>query len=511
MSRTTNLIKNTFYGIAGKLANLLFAFLSRTVFIYYLGDTFLGINGLYTEVLSVLSFAELGFGSALLYAVYSPIARGDHKKIVQLLDFYKTAYRIIALVIAVLGISLIPFLHHIVKGAQGITLVELRLYYVIFLFNTVVNYFVSYKYSYVNACQQNYIITTFDSIVNIVTVVVQVAVILLFRNFLVYLLAQSGVLLLSRVVAALYLNSKFPVLKEKPEEPLPREERNGIFREVKALAIHQFASAAVHSTDNIIISSMSGMGVVAVGLVSNYNLIINNVIALVTVLLSNSAFGFGNLVAEGNTDHFRRAFREMSFLVFWIYGFCCIAFFVLIPPFITLWIGAEKLIDSMSLFLIVFNCFLLGHATLYNSARVAKGNFGKDKWISFIQAIVNLIVSIIAAKQLGLVGVYIGTVASRLVVTVMRPSATYRFLFGQNSAEYYWQLTVYAAAAIAAGFVTWILCGSFLKNVTIFNFVLAMGMVTLVPNVMFAVLFARCEEMKGMLRRVGRLLNKKER
>jgi len=257
MSRTTNLIKNTVYGIGGKLANLLFAFLSRTVFIYYLGDTFLGINGLYTEVLSVLSFAELGFGSALLYAMYAPIARKDHEKIVQLLDFYKNAYRIIALVIAVLGVSLIPFLQYIVKGAQGITLAQLRLYYVIFLFNTVVNYFVSYKYSYVNAQQQNYIVTTFDSIVNIVTVVVQVAVILLFRDFLVYLLAQSAVLLLSRIVAALYLNRKFPVLKEKPAQPLPREERDGIFREVKALAVHQFASAAVHSTDNIIISSMS--------------------------------------------------------------------------------------------------------------------------------------------------------------------------------------------------------------------------------------------------------------
>ena len=511
MSRTTNLIKNTVYGVAGKLANLLFAFLSRTVFIYYLGDTFLGINGLYTEVLSVLSFAELGFGSALLYAMYAPIARKDHEKIVQLLDFYKKAYRVIAVVIAVLGASLIPFLQYIVKGAQGITLGQLRLYYVIFLFNTVVNYFVSYKYSYVNAQQQNYIVTTFDSIVNIVTVVVQVTVILLFRDFLVYLLAQSAVLLLSRIVAALYLNNRFPVLKEKPEQPLPREERDGIFREVKALAVHQFASAAVHSTDNIIISSMSGMGVVAVGLVSNYNLFINNVIAFVTVLLNNSAFGFGNLVAEGNTDHFHSTFREMSFLVFWIYGFCCIAFFVLIPPCITLWIGAEKLIDSMSLFLIVMNCFLLGHATLYNSARVAKGDFGKDKWISFIQAIVNLVVSIVTAKKMGLVGVYIGTIVSRLIVTVMRPYATYRFLFGKSALEYYCQLILYGSVAILAGFVTYTLCSSFLQNVTIGNFVLAMVVVTVVPNLVFAVLFARSTEMKGMLHRVRRLMNRGER
>ena len=511
MSRTTKLIKNTMYGVAGKIANLLFAFLSRTVFIYYLGETFLGINGLYTEVLSVLSIAELGFGSALLYAMYAPIAREDNVKVIQLLDFYKKAYRIIALIIAGLGISLVPFLQYIVKGAEGITLTQLRLYYCIFLFNTVVNYFVAYKYSYANAQQQNYIVTVFDSVVNIVTVVVQVTVILLTRNFLAYLLAQSGVLLLSRIVAALYLNHRFPILKEKTSEPLPKEERDGIFREVKALSVHQFASAAVHSTDNIIISSMSDMGVVAVGLVSNYNLIISNVISFVTVLLNNSAFGFGNLAAEGNSDNFRKAFREMSFLVFWIYGFCCIAFFVLIPPFITLWIGADKLIDTMSLFLIVLNCFLLGHATLYNSARVAKGHFGKDKWISFIQAIVNLVVSIIAAKKLGLVGVYIGTVVSRLVVTVMRPSATYSFLFGRQVGEYYVQLMLYGLSVAAAGAVTYVLCTMILREITIISFVLAMGAVSVIPNVVFALLFARSDEMRGMIRRVSGLRNRGEK
>jgi len=165
----------------------------------------------------------------------------------------------------------------------------------------------------------------------------------------------------------------------------------------------------------------------------------------------------------------------------------------------------------MSLFLIVLNCFLLGHATLYNSARVAKGNFGKDKWISFVQAIVNLVVSIVAARKLGLVGVYIGTIVSRLIVTVMRPHATYRFLFGKSALEYYRMLALYGGTAILAGFVTYLLCGSFLRNVTIGSFILAMGVVTVVPNVIFAVLFVKSAEMKGMLQRVLRLMNRGER
>lgn len=502
MSRTTKLIKNTMYGVVGKIANLLFAFLSRTVFIYCLGDTYLGINGLYTEVLSVLSFAELGFGSALLYAMYAPIARKDHVKTIQLLDFYKKAYRIIALVIAVLGISLIPFLQHIVKGAQGITLEQLRLYYVIFLFNTVVNYFVSYKYSYVNAQQQNYIITVFESIVNIVTVLVQVTVILLFKNFLIYLLAQSLVLLISRVVAAVYLNKRFPILKEKPQQPLPKEERAGIFREVKALAVHQFASAAVHSTDNIIISSMSGMGVVAVGLVSNYTLIINNIVGFVAVLFSNTAFGFGNLVAEGDIKAFRRAFLDTSFLAFWIYGFCTIAFYVLIPPFITLWVGDEHLIDTASFFLILTNCFLQGHFSAFHHARIAKGNFEKDKWLSFVQAMVNLIVSIIGVKMWGLAGVYVGTVASRLVLVIGRPLLTYQFLFNVSPMEYYGKTIIYSMATLAGGIITWVVCSKILMNLTLLRFVVAGIAVAIIPNVVFGIIFVRSQEMKDLLFRV---------
>lgn len=506
MSRTTNLIRNTIYGVAGKVLTLLLSFASRTAFIYFLGDTYLGVNGLYTEVLSVLSVAELGFGSAMIYAMYAPIARKDDAKIVQLLDFYKKIYRVIALVIAVLGVSLLPFLQHIVKGADTVTLFELRLYYLIFLFNTVVNYFVTYKYSFVNAQQLNYIVNTFDAVVNMAVIAVQIIVIFLTRNFLAYLLAQSAMLLLSRIAATVYLNRRFPVLKQKPETPLPQEERQGIYKEVKALAFYQFASAAVHSTDNLIISSLSGLGVVAVGLVSNYTLIINNVVAFVDILFVNSTSGFGNLVAEGTTNQYRKAFHEMSFLASWFYGFCAIAFFVLIPPFITLWIGADKLIDTASLLLIVINCFLQGAYGVYFRARNAKGNFGKDKWLAMNQALINLVISIIGAKTIGLAGVYVGTVISRLYTVIFRPIRTYRFLFDASPREYFLRLAGYCAAVAAAGLITWLLCGMVLTEVTLLRFAAAVMIVAIVPNVLFCLAYCRMEEFSALLYRVKNIL-----
>lgn len=154
MSRTTNAIKNTGFGLLGKLANLILAFLSRTIFIYFLGSTYLGVNGLYSEILSLLSFAELGFGSAMTFAMYKPVADKDTEKIKRLLGFYKTVYRIVAVIITVAGLCLIPFLQYIVKGAEWLNVTELRLYFLIFLANTVVGYFVTYKFAYLNALQK---------------------------------------------------------------------------------------------------------------------------------------------------------------------------------------------------------------------------------------------------------------------------------------------------------------------------------------------------------------------
>ena len=162
MSRTTNAIKNTGFGLLGKLANLILAFLSRTIFIYFLGSTYLGVNGLYSEILSLLSFAELGFGSAMTFAMYKPVADKDTEKIKRLLGFYKTVYRIVAVIITVAGLCLIPFLQYIVKGAEWLNVTELRLYFLIFLANTVVGYFVTYKFAYLNALQKNYINTVID-------------------------------------------------------------------------------------------------------------------------------------------------------------------------------------------------------------------------------------------------------------------------------------------------------------------------------------------------------------
>ena len=508
MNRTHYAMKNAGFGILSKILTLLLSFISRTIFIYVLGSVYLGVNGLYTEILSLLSFAELGFGSAMTFSMYKPVVVHDHDKIVKLLDFYKRVYRIIACMIAILGLCFVPFLGDIVRGADWLTRNELRAYFLVFLFNTVVGYFVSYKFTYLNALQQNYIQTNIDVIVTTVSNVVQIVVLLAFRNFLLYLLANSIVLLCSRVFVTVYLNSRYPILKERAEEPLSKEEKAPIYKEVKGLAVHQFASVAVHSTDNILISTITEQGIAAVGLISNYTMLISSVLGFVTILFNSVTSGLGNLVASSTTQNFRKVFHEINFVNFWIYGFCCIAFWLLIPPFITLWIGADKLVDSPAFTLIIINCYLQGQSTAYHNARIAKGNFNKDKVWAFVQAIVNLVISVVCAKNYGLVGIYIGTVVSRMVYVIFRPYSTYEFLFGEKSIEYYKNLVKYFCEVVFAALITKWIVDRILSMVTITNFILGLFAVAVIPNLIFLLLNCRSEEFMSWKKRLMAMLGR---
>ena len=206
MGRVQHAVKNIAFGYVGNITSTVLGFVLRTVFIQKLDETLLGINGLYTGVLTMLSLAELGIGTALNFSLYAPVANKDYEKIKSYMQFYKKAYRTIALVITVIGIGLIPFLKFFIKNPGDYGINELTGYYLIFLFNTVSTYFVAYKYSLVNAEQKNYIQTNVLTITKFATTVLQIIVLLITSNFLLYLLTAAAVELIQKIYVNYYLN-----------------------------------------------------------------------------------------------------------------------------------------------------------------------------------------------------------------------------------------------------------------------------------------------------------------
>ena len=228
-SRSKFIAKNIAFGYVANIITLILNFISRTVFIYTLGDSYLGISGLFGNVLGILSFAELGIGTAMNYELYKPVAEHDYEKIKSLMKFYKLAYRTIAVVVATVGLLICPFLKYIVHDTNGVLNGNsIYVYYLIYLFNTVISYFVTYKFSLVNAEQKSYIFTTINSITNLFTVGFQIIVLLVFRNFLLYLLTASIIGALQKIGVSIYLRHLYPYLSEKSVQKIDRFELNSI-------------------------------------------------------------------------------------------------------------------------------------------------------------------------------------------------------------------------------------------------------------------------------------------
>ena len=507
MGRIQHTIKNIVFGYIGNLSSTVLGFILRTVFIQKLDETLLGVNGLYTGVLSMLSMAELGIGTALNFSLYAPVAQKNYGKIKSYMLFYKKAYRIIGLIVAVLGITLIPFLKFFIKDPGNYGIRELTLYYLIFLFNTVSTYFVSYKYSLVNAEQKNYIQTNILTITKLATTILQLIVLVVTSNFLLYLLTAAAVELLQKIWANNYLNKRYPYLLDKDVIPLGKEETKDIWDKTKALLCLKIGDIARLQTDSIIISSF--IQVAIVGIVDNYNMVINSVQNFVLVIFNSAISSFGNLIATESKQKQYELFKIYRFVANWIYGLSAIGFYVLLTPLVVdLWLGEKWLLSANIVALIVIDYYFKGDRVVMMNFRTAAGVFEQDKFLPLIQGGVNLVISIVLVQRIGLIGVYVGTVVSGLIANISRPPIVYRVCFERKSKEYFIDTVKYLLVmAVILGIVL-PLSNILLHEVTLVSFVLTGVMIAVVYNVIFLTAFCKTGEFKYMydmvMRRVKR-------
>ena len=474
MGRVRYATRNIIFGFLGSGATTLLNFILRQVFITHLGDTLLGVQDLYSEILTMLSLAELGVGTALNYSLYGPVARGEREKIKSYMQLYKKAYRTIAIVIAVIGLALVPFLPWIVKNADYLTLRQLRVYYLLFLFNTVTTYFVAYKYSLANAEQKNYIQTNADAISKAVSVVLQLLGLLVLPNYLLYLLIQVGVSLGQKIFISCYLNRKYPLLLEKNVEPLTKEETGAVVDKPKA----------------------SCLGVVWVGLIGTYKMIVNSVSGYVNLIFNSVISSFGNLIATESREKQFQLFLVYRFFAIWVYGFSAVGFFLLLSPLVELYVGADRVLATSIIAWYLTDYFFKGERVVLSNFKTAAGVFEQDKYLSILQGIVNLVLSIALVFKIGLAGVFIGTVVSGLIANITKPIIIYRVCFEKSAVSYFQESIKYLLVIGAALAVLIPLQNLLMPQVTIAKFALMIVIITVVFNGIFLIVFGRTEEFK---------------
>lgn len=492
MTRTKSSLQNIKYSVILQVVYVVLSFVSRTIFIRTLGAEYLGINGLFSNIITILSLVELGVGPAMTFALYKPLADRDDKLLQQLMYLFKRVYIMVGVVILILGIAFTPYIFYFMKEVPNLS--NLKLIYILFIIKTSSSYFFSYKRSFLIADQKQYLDTKFHIPFHFLNVFLGIGVLLTTQNYIIFLLIQIITPILENLYIVSKVNEMYPFLLVKPEASLPKEYLMSILKNVKALMFHKFGSVIVFSTDNLIISKF--VGILEVGLYSNYLLIIDRIGALYSLVFQSLLASVGNLKVSEENSKSVFIFQCIDLVNFWMYTFAAIAFMILLNPFLSLWVGKEYLFNLHVVAIIVINFYITGRRKSVLLFKDAMGLYHPDRYKSFFESIINLVFSIVLAKYYGIFGVFAGTfISSVTTVLWIEPLVVYKHGFKTSVLDYFKKYSIFTSLSIILYFSTSFVTG-FIGDGHIINFILKMFFVTLIPNLILFILFRNSNEFK---------------
>ena len=507
-SRMKNSFFNLVSGFVSRILGMLTAFVVRTIFIQCLNADYLSVNGLYTSILSMLSLAELGFGTAMVYSMYKPLAKEDTKKLNQLMLLYKKVYNIIGGIILIIGVCLIPFLDYFIKNTPNIS--GLKFYYLLFLLNSVVSYwFFAYKNSLLQADQKAYIVNNYISIFNVIKSIIQTFLLIIYHNYTLYLLTQILCTIGQNIFISIQVNRTYQFLKEKTIDKLSKKETKEIFKDVKALALSKISHVILNSTDNIIISSFVGFK--WVGLLSNFTLITDAVTSMLCQITSSLTGSLGNFIAKESKENSYILFKRIEFLNYWLYGFSTISLIILLNPFIMLWIGKEYVLSDEVVVVLSINFFIAGFMNTLWTFRSTLGLFTQGQYRPLIVSLINIFLSIALSFIWKVAGVLIGTTISRACVNLwydpwLIHNKGFKKPVKPFFIEYLFRRLLLIFITIILKMVSLIV---FDGVVTVLNFVVMLIITIIITNIIFIVVYYKYDEFKYFYNLISNFVNEK--
>lgn len=439
-SRTSKAKKNILFGYTSKVLTIILSFIARAVFIQVLGEELLGVNSVFTNVIQVLSLAELGMNNIVGYSFYKPLAQNDSTKIAALINFYKKIYNGIALAVLVSGICMMPFLKYIINTET--TIEHIWIVYIIFLMDTVFSYLFVYKGTLLQADQKGYIITFYSMLCNIICTLLQIVSLIIFKNIFIYLGIKMLMSLISNALTAFLSEKEYPYIRKKfivvNKTTLSKEDKKDIVSTIKSGFIYKLSSILLNSTDNILISMI--IGTVFVGYLTNYLTIINGISSFYTIIFTSFTAGIGNLVVTGTEAQKKQVFNQMLYISTWmaiIFSSCLLC---LSDEFITLWIGSKYVMDKSVVLAKAVTLFLSCALQPLFSYREALGLYKKTKYTMLLSAVINIVLSIIMGYIWGVAGILFASIISMLATYVWyEPVLLYNDCFKCSSKEYFVQ------------------------------------------------------------------------
>lgn len=503
-SRKINSIKASAMAVVQQIVQIVGSFVYRTFFLMILNESYLGINGLFSNVLCLFSLAELGIGSAIQYSMYQPIMDGDIEKIGRLVHFNRKIYTILALLVLLMGGAFYPFLEQIIQVDQIPADVDLTLVYFLFVGQSATSYLYVYKQSLLSTDQRNHLISLYTCVTQLVGYVVKIAVLILTRNFVAVLISDITVNVILNYLFSLWITVQYqPVFLNRGA--LSHEDKVKIFKHTSGLFCHKIGMIVVTGTDNIILSKFVSLA--AVGVYSNYAMIVSSISTILTRIVGGILPSVTHYVFQKTKEEVESLLHYMLFANLWLSSFTTICLFLLLNPFIELWLGSRYLFPQATVAWICMTYYFQTARLTGNNFVNGCGLFHLDRFRPLVESGINLVLSVFLAHRIGITGIFVGTVVSSTLTYFWRePYLLYKHYFSKETTRYWLMQFMWAAVSLA-------ICGVLL---TVLNkmpngliwFVLRMVIVVIIPNLIFVAIFYRSREMKYWMAIAKPLLRK---
>lgn len=414
IDRTKNATRNIFFGVILKAYQIVVPFLMRTAMIYLMGVQYLGLNSLFTSILQMLNLAELGVGSAMIYSMYKPTAEDDNAMICALMNLYRTYYRIIGSIIAIVGIALTPYIPKLISGDVPS---EINIY-VLYLLNlgaTVLSYWLyAYKNSILQARQRVDIVSKVTLLTSTIQYGLQLLVLWMFKNYYLYLVVLLATQAMTNVITAVVADKLYPQFK--PKGQVDKKEKRAINSRIKDLFTSKIGGVIYDSADTIVISSFLGLTILAV--YQNYFYILNAITSLIVVVFAACTAGIGNSIVVETKEKNFKDLNQFTFIICWGTGFCSVCLLCLYQPFMELWVGKELMLSFSAVVCFVIYFFVRQLNSLFNLYKDASGMWHEDRFRPLVAALTNLVLNLILVHFIGIYGILISTVVAILCVGI---------------------------------------------------------------------------------------------
>lgn len=455
-SRVENAKRNLAFGMVNRVVYMLMPFLSRTALIHVLGMEYVGANDLVSTILQVLNLADLGIGTAIVYALYEPVANDDVPAIRALMNYYRRVYRVIGLVIALLGLSILPFLPRLIKGEPPAD-VSIYAIYLIYLTNTVVSYLLfAYKQALPTAMQRVDIVSNVNTITSILLNLSQVVALLLWHNFYVFLILIPLCTITNNVLMSVHVDRVYPAYR--PEGTISDEQRASIRKRVAGLTIQRVCATTRNSLDNVFLSAFIGLTITAI--YGNYLLIMSALTAILGVVSTAVLPTVGNSIVTDSTDKNYGDMRLMNFVYMLVSGWCAACMLVLYQPFMRIWAGADNTFGMMVVVLMVLYFYALKLGDIISLYASGAGLWWEMRWRAIAESVLNVALNFIFVQIWGVPGVVMATLISILIVNfVLGTQIIFKYYFKNGKmGEYFLDQFKYFVVSVVVCALTYAAC-----------------------------------------------------